>query len=125
VAGAPRLLVMAGAPSMPFLLAVVAVTSFAFGAINPTLLSQLYSRVPETMRGRVFGVVGAGALAGMPVGALLGGVVVQFAGLTTALLGAAALYLTVTLCPFVFQVWRRLDEPVGESSGDHVGGAVA
>ena len=48
----------------------------------------------------------------------------QFAGLTTALLLAAALYLTVTLCPFVFRVWRRLDEK-GESSGDHVGGAVA
>jgi len=125
VAGAPRLVVMAWAPSMPVLLAVIAVSSFAFGTINPILLSQLYSRVPETMRGRVFGVVGAGALAGMPVGALLGGAVVQFAGLPTALLGAAALYLTVTLCPFVFRVWHRLDEPVGESSGDHVGGAVA
>lgn len=125
LAGAPRLVAMASEPAMPVLLAVVAVSSFAFGMINPILLSQLYSRVPETMRGRVFGVVGAGALAGMPVGALLGGAVVQFAGLTTALLGAAALYLAVTLCPFMFRVWRRLDEPVGESSGDHVGGAVA
>ncbi|GAA3438879.1 hypothetical protein GCM10018954_084980 [Kutzneria kofuensis] len=73
----------------------------------------------------MFGVVAAGALAGMPVGALLGGVVVQLAGLTAALLAAAALYLTATLCPFVFPVWRQLDGKVGESSGDHVGGAVA
>jgi len=124
LAGAPRLVTMAAAPPMPVLLAVIAVTSFAFGTINPILLSQLFTRVPESMRGRVFGVVGAGALAGIPVGALLGGAAVQFAGLTTALLLAAALYLTVTLCPFVFRVWRRLDEK-GESSGDHVGGAVA
>ena len=112
LAGAPRLVVMAAAPSLPVLLMVIAVTSFAFGTINPILLSQLFMRVPETMRGRVFGVVGAGALAGMPVGALLGGVAVQYAGLTTALLLAAAVYLTVTLCPFMFRVWRRLDEPV-------------
>ena len=45
--------------------------------------------------------------------------------LTPAILLASTLYLTVTLCPFVFRVWRRLDESVGESSGDHVGGAVA
>ena len=126
LAGAPRLVVMAAAPPLPIVLAVIAVTSFANGTINPILLSQLYTRVPETMRGRVFGLVGAGALAGMPVGALLGGAAVQFAGLTTALLLAAALYFTVTLCPFVFRVWRQLDEEVkGASSGDHVGGAVA
>ncbi|MFC0430498.1 MFS transporter [Kutzneria buriramensis] len=112
LAGAPRLVVMAAAPPLAVLVTTIAVTSFAFGAINPILLSQLFARVPETMRGRVFGVVSAGALAGMPVGALLGGAVVELFGLTSALLLSAALYLTVTMCPFVFRVWRRLDEPV-------------
>jgi hypothetical protein len=80
------------------------------------------------MRGRVFDVVSAGALAGTPVGALAGGAMVELLGLTPALLLSAALCLAVTLCPFVFPVWRRLDEkaPVGdESSGNHVGGAAA
>ena len=53
------------------------------------------------------------------------GDMVQFAGLTAALLDAAAIYLTVTSCPLVFRVWHRLDEPVEEVSGDHVGGVVA
>ncbi|MEV6608440.1 MFS transporter [Kutzneria sp. NPDC051319] len=128
--GAPRLITMAMEPSLTVLFLVTAVTSFASGMINPILLSQLFTRVPESMRGRVFGVVAAGAQVGMPLGALAGGATVQFAGLTTALLVTAGLYLTVTLCPFVFRVWRRLDEPLpvsvkGESSGDHVGGAVA
>jgi MFS family permease len=112
LAGAPRLVAMAAAPPLAVLVVTIAVTSFAFGAINPILLSQLFGRVPETLRGRVFGVVNAGALAGVPVGALLGGAAVELFGLTSALLLAAALYLTVTLCPFVFRVWRRLDEPV-------------
>ncbi|MFI9379819.1 MFS transporter [Kutzneria sp. NPDC052558] len=125
IAGTPKLVLMALEPSMLVLLPGLAVSAFAFGMINPILLGQLYSRVPETLRGRVFGVVASGALAGIPVGALLAGVLVQFAGLRSALLGAAALYFVMTLCPFVFRVWRRLDEPVEEASGDHVGGAIA
>ena len=130
LAGAPRLAVMALIPRPWVLLTVIAVTSFACGAINPILQSQLYRRVPEALRGRVFGVVAAGALLGVPVGTFASGFLVQYVGLTPTLLAVSALYLAVTMCPLVFPVWRRLDDDVpvtewDESSGNHVGGAAA
>lgn len=88
--------------------------SFAAGilmsTVNPILSSTAYERVPQEMHGRVLGAIGALTWAGIPIGGVLAGWAVEAVGLVAALLCAATGYLLVTLLPFVFPVWRQLDD---------------
>jgi MFS family permease len=67
-------LTMATLPSLPVVLAVLAVGGLAAGPINPLLNTVQFELVPADLRGRVFGAVKAGAWAAIPLGVLLGGV---------------------------------------------------
>ena len=44
------------------------------GPLNPIIGAVEFERIPQNMRGRVFGAVTAGAWIAMPLGMLLGGV---------------------------------------------------
>ena len=76
VGGAPRFFVLAVAATLPPVLAVSFVAGLGVGAINPALASTEYERVPPHLQARVLGALGAVATAGMPLGALLGGLLV-------------------------------------------------
>jgi hypothetical protein len=65
--------------------------------------------VPEHLRGRVFGLLNAGAWAGVPFGALLGGVAADTIGLSVAFGIVAAVYVTVTLTPLAGGSWRLME----------------
>jgi hypothetical protein len=74
------------------------------------------------MLGRVFGALTALAQAGIPIGAVLAGVVVQQVGLVPTILGMGAIYLAVkaidTTTPdgkLVFHVFAALAEFERES----------
>lgn len=117
--GAPRYAIMALEPGLPVLLIVLAVVGLASGAINPTLAVIAYERVDPGMRGRVLGLTSAVALVGAPLGALVGGALVDGIGLPGALVSAGAVYLVVTLAMVLLPVWAGLDRPhVGISSRD-------
>ncbi|MFD9381415.1 MFS transporter [Streptomyces sp. NPDC059999] len=107
--GAVRCAALAAEPRVPVLLAVLAVSGVGSGVVGPLMMSVAYQRVPEEMRGRVFGLLVACALAATPVGMLGAGLVLDAWGLVAALLGTGAVYLGVTLAPLVFSVWRELD----------------
>ena len=107
--GAPRFVLLAATEDLRLVAAGVFVCGVAAGAIDPIIAVALVRRVPDALQARVFGVLTAGVLIVMPVGALLGGVLVETVGLRPALLIAAAGYLLVTLSPFVFPAWRGLD----------------
>ena len=109
VGGAPRFLVLAAAVTLPPVLVVSFLAGIGIGAINPALSSTEYERVPPHLQARVLGALGAIATAGMPVGALLGGVLVATIGLTPTLLVVGVAYLLTTLAPFVFPVWRGME----------------
>ncbi|MDA3631119.1 MFS transporter [Saccharopolyspora sp. WRP15-2] len=109
IAGAPRYAVMALEPGLPAVLIVIAITGLVSGAINPTLSVIAYERVDPSMRGRVLGLTSAVAMGGAPLGALVGGVLVDGFGLPTALWSAGAVYVLVTLAMVVLPVWRGLD----------------
>jgi predicted MFS family arabinose efflux permease len=68
-----------------------------FGPINPLASTVIQEHTPPQMLGRVFGALTALAQAGIPIGAVLAGVVVQRAGLVPTILGMGAIYLLVTL----------------------------
>lgn len=110
--GGPRFFFLAGHPPVELLLAGQVVFGLACGCINPLMSVVEYERIPEHLRSRVFGVMGAGAIAGMPVGALLAGGAVSRLGLDGAIVAFGAVYLAATLSPLVWaRTWRQMDEP--------------
>lgn len=109
VGGAPRYLVLAAAATLSPVLTISLIAGLGVGSINPALTSTEYEAVPRELQARVMGALGAMAWAGMPIGALLGGVAVESIGLSTTLLVFGLVYLLVTLTPFVLPVWRQMD----------------
>lgn len=84
-------------PNFPFLLGWFALAGLLIGSINPLLDTALQEHVPPAMRARVFGLLGAGVLAGMPLGIFASGFVVTWIGLRTTLTVMGAIYLLATL----------------------------
>jgi MFS family permease len=116
VVGAPRFAVLALEPSPVWLLLALGISGIGSGMLNPILLPVIYRRVPEHLRGRVLSLVVAGALAAMPVGTLVAGVLLDGVGLTGVLLVFGGVYLVVTSFPLVFRVWRELDAQPARAS---------
>ncbi|MEV6106943.1 MFS transporter [Streptomyces sp. NPDC051940] len=112
ICGGPRMLVAALVPELPPLLVVTAVAGFAAGVLNPLLGPIIFDLVPEELRSRVQSVTTAGVMSVIPLGVLSAGLLADAAGVTAALWTLGGIYLAVTLCPLVFPVWRRMDDPV-------------
>jgi MFS family permease len=111
IGGGPRFFVLALAATLPPVLAVSLLAGLGVGAINPALSSTEYERVPRHLQARVLGALGALAWAGIPLGALIGGLAVGAVGLTATLVACGLVYLLATLAPFVLPVWRQMDRP--------------
>ncbi|ATO12930.1 MFS transporter [Micromonospora sp. WMMA2032] len=111
VCGAPPLWALAAAPPLPVVVAVVAVAGLAAGALNPLMGAVEVERVPPGMRARVFGVIGAGAWAAMPVGAVGAGLAADRFGPTSTLVTIGACYLLVVLTPLLGGPWREMRRP--------------
>jgi MFS family permease len=102
-------LALATLPPFPAALVALAVVGFAAGPLNPLLLTVASEVVPVRLRGRVFGATRAGAWASIPLGILLGGVVVQTFGVVATLLGIGLCYLAVTTYGFFNPAFREMD----------------
>ncbi|MFG1673443.1 MFS transporter [Micromonospora sp. NPDC049282] len=111
ICGAPPLWALAAAPPLPVVVAVVAVAGLAAGALNPLMGAVELERVPASMRARVYGVIGAGAWAAMPVGALGAGLAADRFGTTSTLVTMGACYLLVVLTPLLGGPWRTMRRP--------------
>uniref|UniRef100_UPI0028D6AF2E MFS transporter n=1 Tax=uncultured Frigoribacterium sp. TaxID=335377 RepID=UPI0028D6AF2E len=109
LAGGPSSLAFALGSPLPVLVAATALSGLAAGALNPILATVELERVPEHLRGRVFGLLNAGAWAGVPFGALLGGVAADTVGLAVAFGIVAAVYVAVTLTPLAGGSWRLME----------------
>ena len=109
LAGGPSSAAFAVGAPLPALVAMTALSGLAAGAINPILGSVELERVPEHMRGRVFGLINAGAWAGVPFGALLGGIAADTIGLSLAFGIVAVVYTLVTLSPLSGGAWREME----------------
>lgn len=116
VCGFPRTAVAALVPGLGPLVVTSAVCGLAAGVLNPIIGTEMVRMVPERLRSRVFGAVTSGVLIAVPLGSLLGGYVVQYAGLTTAMLTVSAIYLVTTLSPLVLPAFRDW-ESAGSAAG--------
>jgi MFS family permease len=109
LAGSPPYIAMALDLPIPALLTVFALAGLFAGSINPLLDALLYEKIPRNMRARVFGALTTGVTAGMPLGSVLGALVVSGAGLLPALICVAVIYGLVTLAPLVGRSWKSME----------------
>jgi MFS family permease len=108
LAGPPPYVAMALNLPVPALLTVFALAGLSAGSINPMLDALLYEKIPRNMRARVLGALTTGVTAGMPIGSVLGALVVSAAGLLPALICVAVTYGVVTLAPLVGRSWKSM-----------------
>lgn len=107
--GAPRFFIVAATPPIALIAVLFFVCGLGAGGINPILGAVEYERVPRHLQARVLGALGATAWVGIPLGALVGGLMVSAIGLRAALVAGGVLYGVTTLCPFVFPVWSQMN----------------
>jgi MFS family permease len=108
VAGGPPFFSLAAGLPLSTLVAVFAVSGFAAGAINPLIGSIELERVPPDMRARVYGVIGAGSWAAIPLGAVSAGFASTHFGTTPTLIVIGSCYLLVVLTPLLGGPWRHM-----------------
>ncbi|MBY8879286.1 MFS transporter [Actinacidiphila acidipaludis] len=114
VCGFPRTAVGAFVPGLAPLVVTCAVCGLAAGVLNPIIGTEMVRLCPERLRSRVFGAVTSGVLVAVPLGALVGGLIVQYAGLTAGMATVSAVYLLTTLSPLVvpaFRAWESAPVP--------------
>ena len=109
LAGGPVYFALAAGLPLPVLLVLKLLAGFCAGAINPLFAVVMLERIPAGLRARVFGLVNAGCWAGMPLGALLGGLAVDHLGMTATLLIVGTAYLFITLTPLRGGPWLLMD----------------
>ncbi|MEV8310752.1 MFS transporter [Streptomyces flavidovirens] len=114
--GLPRFVVAALVDGTAALAVTMAAGGLAAGMLNPILTTVTYERVPQELRSRVGGVTTAGCELTMPLGGLAAGLLVEEAGLVTALLVVGGAYFLATLSPVVFPSWRTMDDVTGNLS---------
>ncbi|HYI74424.1 MAG TPA: MFS transporter, partial [Gaiellaceae bacterium] len=102
-------LVMATTPTLPVALVVLAVVGLAAGPLNPLLFTVTAELVPTNLRGRVFGAARAGAWSAIPLGILLGGVLVETAGVAVTFLGIGIAYAALVAYGFFNPAFREMD----------------
>ena len=114
---AVRSLLLAMNPSLPVAIAIQAIAGIGAGPLNPIMSAIEFERVPEQMRGRVFGAIQAGAWTAMPIGVLAGGYLLEGIGLRWTLIAIGVCYVTTTLTmlinPAVHDMNRR---PLADSA---------
>ncbi|HVL90026.1 MAG TPA: MFS transporter [Actinomycetota bacterium] len=107
-------------PPVPVLVAVMAVKGVAAGPLNPVIMAIQFERVPERLRGRVFGATLALSWASIPAGTITAGWLIERAGIRTVMIAIAVAYLLWTAGMAANPVFRRLDEsrriPASEGS---------
>ncbi|MEV4414358.1 MFS transporter [Catellatospora sp. NPDC049609] len=121
IGGAPRFVVLALTDDLLVIVVVTVIGGIAMSSLNPTVSAMIYQQTPKELLARMGGIITAVAFGGAPLGGLLAGFLVQYLGLTNAILVATALYFTVTLTPIVgYRLWRELNDtaPAKPRPGD-------
>ena len=96
-------------PPLWVIVPVMAIAGLAAGPINPLMSTISYERVPEEMRGRVFGAATAGSFVAIPAGMLMAGYAVEWFGLGKVLAGVAVAYVAVGIAIAINRELRSMD----------------
>jgi MFS family permease len=102
--------VLATLPDLWVASGVLFVLGIAAGPVNPLLVTIYQERIPAEMRGRVFGLLAAIGLSMMPVGRLLGGVLVDWIGLSGTFLVQASGFAVACVVMVLLPSLKLLNE---------------
>lgn len=125
ICGLPRFAIFVVDVPLLAVAAVFAVSGFASGFLNPVLGAVIFERIPGPLVGRVSSLSTALCWALMPLGGLVGGLLVDSWGLAAAMLTCGLAYLVVTTAPALDPRWRDLDrrpEPAEPVAASRTGG---
>jgi MFS family permease len=102
-------LIIATTPPLWVIAPVLFFEGIAAGPLNPILMTVRQERVPDSMRGRVFGSFGALAFIAMPAGILLGGLSAETIGLRGSFIIAGVSYLVCSSAMYFNRSLRQMD----------------
>lgn len=102
--------VLATLPPLPVAVAALLVHGLAAGPLNPVIGAVQFERIPEHLRGRVFGAGLALSWASIPIGTIVAGWLIDVVGIRAVFMAIAAAYLVWTIGIVVNPVFRRLDD---------------
>ena len=83
-------------PPFPVVAGLLFITGLMSGPINPLIMTVAQEHIPPEMRGRVFGLLSAGAFVAAPLGMLLAGYLLEYTSIRITITVIAAGYLLVT-----------------------------
>ncbi|MGP3965360.1 MFS transporter [Nonomuraea sp. 3N208] len=109
LAGPPKFVILAADVPVPAVVAVLAVSGFCGGFLNPILSAISYERIPRHLLGRVNALGSSLAWAGIPLGGVLAGVAVAGAGLAPVLLICGVAYALATTLTGLRPASRDMD----------------
>jgi MFS family permease len=112
VTGLPRFVLFALGVPLWAILAMCVIGGCASGFLNPVLGAVEFERIPPALVGRVTALNGALCWSLMPLGGVLGGVLVTGVGLDPALLMIGLCYFGATMAPALLPHFREMDRPV-------------
>jgi MFS family permease len=113
-------LALATLPTLPVALVALAVVGLAAGPLNPLIFTIVAELTPIELRGRVFGAVRAGAWASIPLGILVGGVLVEAIGVAATFLTIGVSYAALVAYGFVNPAFRQMDRRSEPDDGEQV-----
>jgi len=88
-------------PSFSIILISMFINGILTGPLNPLIMTVMQEQVPSQMRGRVFGLISAGAYIATPLGILLAGYLMESLSVISTICVIAGGYLLVT-CAQIF-----------------------
>lgn len=103
-------MVMAVLPPFPVMLVAAFLVGVAYGPIGPLFNLAMQTRTPESMRGRVVGVLTSADYAAGPFGYLLAGAAVHAFGPEPVFVAIGALVLGTAVLGFALRGIRELDD---------------
>ena len=109
-------LIISVLPPLPVILVLVALVGLVYGPIGPIYNSVMQTRTPESMCGRVVGVMTSMTYAAGPVGFMLAGPMIDRFGLRATFLALAVPILLIGLAAPWIPALRELDQAPGGSS---------
>jgi predicted MFS family arabinose efflux permease len=109
VTGLPRFVLFALGVPLWAVLAMCVVGGCASGFLNPVLGAVEFERIPPGLVGRVTALNSAVCWSLMPLGGVLGGVLVSGVGLDPALLVVGLCYFVATMAPAFLPHFREMD----------------
>jgi MFS family permease len=102
-------------PPVGIVVAAIVINATALEPTNPLVQTIFQERIPDGMRGRVFGTLTAIAATTAPVGMIAYGLLISKLGLQTTLYIFATINLSLPLMLAAIPAFRKLGAPAGRS----------